>query len=230
MESVKTHKTTTPVLICPECGFEHFGISKTSGWLCYQCGYDFGDVENMDWTDVQVDAVNCNVCGEEVLCTKREVSCPNCYGRIIGIKYRGKWRPPKAFLQLKGRDGYLPVRTKREKLALYVLNRKAKREERSFRTINPEDSKVLWKDGRAIGYHTVNEYDGLPCGRQIYVIPEERRRGYGTLMFIDFLDDHKKVAVESPNNKMLRLLEKLELVEIDSEGIAHSLGRVTFVQ
>ncbi len=239
MKSVPTHKSKLGVLICPRCSFEHEGIYKSSeGWLCQKCKYDFGEINDEDWTEKEVAAVYCDSCGREVTCTSEnfnilttelEVMCPSCQDQPIGIFYRGKWRPPQEFLNLNGKDGFHPVKTIREKYALHVLNKMAKKDEISFRSVSPEDTKVLWKNGKAIGYHTVNEANGIPCGRQIFVVPEERRRGYGTFMFNVFLSKHDKVVIESPNGTMLKLLEKMGLVSIDEKGFAHSRGRVSFI-
>jgi predicted GNAT family N-acyltransferase len=64
-----------------------------------------------------------------------------------------------------------------------------------------------------------------PCLRQIYVAPQQRNKGYATIIGRDFLKSRDRVLIESPNDNMMCLLRKMGLV--DEEGT--STGRVSFI-
>ena len=244
------HKTTTGVLICPKCEQEHQAIYGTGeGYHCSKCNYFFGKKINDNmWTEKQVDAVNCDICGMELTCTSEnynlfvrdleEVLCPKCNDsgvvnhsllHSVAIKYRGKWVHTSEFLNKKITDGFLPVKSLRDAITLHVLNYRAKIDESSFRSVSPEDSKILWKDGEAIGYQTANKYRRKPCLRQIYVRPEYRRQGHATTMVKEFLSKNKReIYIESPNQTSLKLLEKMGLITINEKGEIKS-DRITFI-
>lgn len=236
--------------MCPECGREHEAVYGTEeGFSCSKCGFFFGkELNEAMWTDKEVDAVYCNSCDRELTCTSenfnmlssniKEVLCPICNDsdvknyflkHSVAILYRGKWIPTPEFLHKKSTNGLLPVKSLRDAITLHVLNYKGKVDESSFRSVSPEDSKILWKHGEAIGYLTANLSRRIPCLRQIYVRPEYRRRGHATMMIEDFLAKNKgKILVESPNEASFKMLQKMGLATIDDEGNIQS-NRIDFI-
>jgi len=245
---LKTVKTSIEVLICPRCGYEHeeeiMGEGIPPKWLCYNCEYDFGSIQTTRWTEKKVEGVICDKCKKIVPCISRnftlfelrEVACPFCspfYPHRIAIFYRG-WRPPAEFLKFRGKNGILPVRTTREYITLHVLNLKAKEERTEFRLVKKKTpAKILWVQGKAVGYYTYSYKFGKtrkPCIHQIYVLPEYRKRGFGMQLFKDFLDEFKdrEILIESPNEATGNLLLKLGLVEKTKKGYK-STGKVAFV-
>lgn len=250
MGQMDVHKTTIGVLICPNCGQEHQSIYGTrEGYSCDKCNYFFGkEINDNMWTERKVEAINCDICGMELICTSenfsmsdrdfKEILCSKCNDsgvdnyllmHSVAIKYRGKWVPTSKFLNKKDIDSFLPVKSLRDAITLHVLNRRAKIDESSFRSVSPEDSKILWKDGEAIGYHTVNKYRGKSCLRQIYVRPGYRRQGHATAMVKEFRSKNKgEIYIESPNQASLKLLKKMGLISIDEKGELKTDG-ITFI-
>lgn len=113
--------------------------------------------------------------------------------------------------------------------AAHTLNRKARRESgRSigiplFLKVNSRDFTVylLYKGGEAIGYAAWNlDEDGTPTLRQIYIVPEERRKGYGAHLLLEskrLFNDPPTFYVESPNYATCCMLVKLGFAERDGD-------------
>lgn len=241
MKKVKITTTKASFLKCPSCGTKYDLLSTTGGkWLCYECNYDFGPLEEHEWIEEEVEAVVCDKCGKIIPCTPsnlilgskyKEIACPECFdgsglNHVIAIHYRGKWRAPDELLHIRGRNGILPVRTKREFLSLYILNHRALSEVSYFRFVSRKThAKILWLKGKAIGYYTYSSSISVfkkPCLHQIFILPEYRRRGFGQLLFQDFLNEFKdqKVLLEEPvSYEMISLLLKLGLCKKEGEKI-----------
>jgi hypothetical protein len=97
---------------------------------------------------------------------------------------------------------------------------------------------IIYLDGKPIGFATWNclQKDppvnrkflrmpldqNKPCLRQFYIIPEERRKGYGTILFLESRKQFTKsqnLYVESPNTGTGQMLAKLKIISpINSEG------------
>jgi ribosomal protein S18 acetylase RimI-like enzyme len=143
-------------------------------------------------------------------------------------------------------DDLLIVRpsSKNEWLFAYDLNRRAKKDERLFVSLKPKYHIVflLIRGRKALGYISwgyLNFKAGLPVERilkivspehrkpflsQIYILPEERRKGYATKLLQETFKIikegyEKELIVESPNEKMAKLLIKLGYAGETEEGI-----------
>jgi GNAT superfamily N-acetyltransferase len=122
--------------------------------------------------------------------------------------------------------------------SVYALVRKARDEtdDYHFLTSNPKKftAYIIYRGDKAIGYCTWNflrkpvpenmkwlhpscmGYDySQPCLRQIYVVPEERRKGYGSKLLTEsrrMFSASIRLVVESPNANSIKLLIHLGLV------------------
>lgn len=236
MESITAHKIKVFVLICPKCKDKYYSITSFDGkWLCYNCKYNFGEIENMTWNEEEVDTIFCDKCKGEIKCTPdnfnlyfsiKAVVCPIC-GITVALLYRNKWRFPITFLYLKNRDGILEITTYRERIAFYVLNHMAREEMGMyFRRLDPKYANILWNEGKAIGYYTSSKFKDKPCLTQIYITPKNCRKGYAHKMVNHFINNSKgKVWCESPNNATLHLLLKIGLVKKEGEKYK-AIGRL----
>ncbi|MFH2109727.1 MAG: GNAT family N-acetyltransferase [Candidatus Bathyarchaeota archaeon] len=95
-----------------------------------------------------------------------------------------------------------------------------------------QDGKILWVEGEAVGYYLANsqqifEKGSFHCLRQIFVAPQYRNKGYGTIMLYDFLEGREHVVIEAPNEKLLGLLKKNDLVDVD--GRSRQISYVTLM-
>jgi len=252
---VRIHYKFTYCFKCPECGTEYYSLIADKGkWKCYKCGFVFGDapepIPPKYWEGKIVEAIECDRCGRLVTCTPENFSlasdvqavlCPFCleHGRVfaqhlLAIFYRGKWREPKFFLYKKNADGIREVRSYRDKITVWLIASECKLDTPSLSSSHVFQkgvhAKILWKDGEAIGYYTYTvdlwEY---PTLHTIGVRRKFRGRGFGTLLLKDFLSSFRgKVGIESPNETVCRILERLG--EVEKRGDAYySKGRVVFI-
>ncbi|MEM2254810.1 MAG: GNAT family N-acetyltransferase [Candidatus Bathyarchaeia archaeon] len=120
-------------------------------------------------------------------------------------------------------------------MKVYRLNRLAKREYPYFLTPRPAYFSVylLLKDGEAVGYAAWNRFeDGTPVLRQIYVLPEHRRRGFGSFLFEEsrrMFSQSETFYIEAPiSESALQMFSKLGYVEVVGEEIRGKNG-VRFV-
>jgi len=94
-----------------------------------------------------------------------------------------------------------------------------------FNHVDPEHftAYILYKNGKPIGYAAWNFYNGdrdKPVLRQLYIIPEERRKGYGTYLFQTsrrMFSNSEKLYLESPSRATLCMLLKLGVLEIGGD-------------
>ncbi|MEM3579347.1 MAG: GNAT family N-acetyltransferase [Candidatus Bathyarchaeia archaeon] len=120
-------------------------------------------------------------------------------------------------------------------MKVYKLNRLAKREYPYFLTPRPAHFNVylLLKDGEAVGYAAWNRLkDGTPVLRQIYVLPDCRRRGFGSFLFEEsrrMFSQSQTFYIEAPiSESALQMFSKLGYVEVVGEEIRGKNG-VRFV-
>jgi|Deesub1362B_J571_1020462.scaffolds.fasta_scaffold00660_2 ribosomal protein S18 acetylase RimI-like enzyme len=225
MEYVKTIKTREIFFKCPQCGAEKYSLIGTGkGPRCYKCDTYFS-INDFIKVEKEVDAIKCE-CGAAILIIDenfnssspfRELLCPkHDPPKSLGIFYRGKWRPENAFFYKKGENGIKTATSQRDKITAYLLVREAQQEIKYFNSPrNWSIVRILWDNGEAIGYYMHNICHGYPILNQIYVRPQFRRKGYGTKLVIDslqILKNYTTIAIETPNENSLRLLEKLGLV------------------
>ena len=97
---------------------------------------------------------------------------------------------------------------------LPMLNHMAKREEHDAHWMSGRrdggitKTRIYWKDERAVGYYyySLPPKNHRPCPvlGQLYVRPEERRKGYATEMLRDYqnilpVEKYPHIGIESPN-------------------------------
>jgi len=116
---------------------------------------------------------------------------------------------------------------------VHALNRKARIEQYNSNTfcahffrVNSRDFTVylLYKGDEAVGYAAWNLHeDGTPTLRQLYIKPEERRKGYGAHLLLEskrlFSNDAPTFYVESPNYATCCMLVKLGFAERDGNTV-----------
>jgi predicted GNAT family acetyltransferase len=114
---------------------------------------------------------------------------------------------------------------------VHTLNRKARIEQVNSNTfyffmVNSRNFTVylLYKGDEAIGYAAWNQHeDGTPTLRQLYIKPEERRKGYGSYLLLEskrlFSNDAPIFYVESPNYATCCMLVKLGFAEWDGNRV-----------
>jgi len=123
-----------------------------------------------------------------------------------------------------------PDPVERDRITLLVLNREAQLETPEyFHTVTPtEPAKILWDStGHALGYYLYSNDFGFPEGismegieqnkeyplfSTLYIRKQFRRKGYGELLWNDFIKHHSNgqiIVVESPNKIFCAFLEKV---------------------
>jgi GNAT superfamily N-acetyltransferase len=122
------------------------------------------------------------------------------------------------------------------------LNRKAKKESWEaksldlpfFRRLDRRYFTVylLLVDGKPAGYAAWNFWDdGVPVLRQLYIVPELRRKGYGSRLLVEswrMFKPTRMFYVESPSNATLNMLVKLGFAGRGEDGCVHGV-KVMFV-
>ncbi len=94
-----------------------------------------------------------------------------------------------------------------------------------FRYLSPDSFTVfiLLDDEGPIGYAAWNFLENNeddPTLRQIYIVPQKRRKGYGTYLFTEsrkLFSDAPTMVVERPNSTFAFLMCKLGLAEIHGD-------------
>jgi len=91
---------------------------------------------------------------------------------------------------------------------------------------------LLLVDGKPVGYAAWNLFDdGVPVLRQLYIVPKERRKGYGSRLLVESWRMFKPTEmfyVESPSNATLNMLVKLGFARRGEDGCVHGV-KVMFV-
>lgn len=125
------------------------------------------------------------------------------------------------------------VENRKHRIVLRYLNILAKKENPAvgFRSVPQENLQAyiatLDKPVGYLAYTKDDRLESLPVIRQLFVVKEERRKGHATRLVKYFLMNECKKAdkdgnlfvIELPNDKSLRLLQKLGYVKTDKNGI-----------
>lgn len=138
-------------------------------------------------------------------------------------------------MMLSNAGGLRVVEARGQRLwrTVHALNRKARIEQHNSNTfcahffrVNSRDFTVylLYKGDEAVGYAAWNKHeDGTPTLRQLYIKPEERRKGYGAHLLLEskrlFSNDAPIFYVESPNYATCCMLVKLGFAERDGNTV-----------
>lgn len=241
-----THTTVeAPGVDCPNCGETVF--TEVIGDLsCDSCGETFHASNHQR---VECPALVCDDCGETISFIRQHRSnrgpfetyhCHYC-GRDIGIQTPEGVIPTEIVLQtdwlLNGREvneawtsfegeyWITRAQTRREQAAVDSLNIEAKRNNPSFISYTPDNTKahLCGTDDYCIGYITWNEDQEEPELGQLFILPTFRRQGIGQ-GFVkawrsEVSDSSSRFRVNNPNADMYRLLRSLGAVEITKEGL-----------
>lgn len=249
---------------CPQCHSKYESLSQeeSGNVVCPHCKNVLVD-NSMDlkWIDKTVNAVRCPKCNKLITCTPENmlmagfgiadaVCCDKCFDRtkkgvripvVIAIRYKNSWHIPQYFLSDQVKEGLKIVKNIREWIALSTLNYESEKEGYPFRTPSNKDKslhKIYWKNGEAIGYYSyykLNPIAKTPTLNVIYIRPEYRKQGYGTLIWKDFTEQFNSgvIYVESPDTEFRQLLAKLHEIKIYYKNGEYNgykcLGRVRLV-
>ena len=184
---------------------------------------DTASCRNCD-TEITVDSRNCfDIEGHDMY------MCYNCR-EFIGLAYRDELHSPDELLEKRWihTDNQAPdrcsntcdvyrVSTKKEEIAVNLLNTEAKDEKSSFMSYNSDsvDAIIATRDNRAVGYLIWGTNRGDPEIRQVFVERSSRREGIGTSLFEAFIDiiDNSYFCVNSPESATLLILDNLGYVD-----------------
>jgi len=195
--------------------------------------------------------VNCNHCGTKVSLTPRNLSinglgyvCSECLN-FVAFKFNGHFYQPRTVMNLKWnkdmkRRGiqigdelvFTECKTKKDNFILRILNMIAKEENLGFLTPNLEVHKgallIDRKKEKYIGYifwhwkKFKGESSVKPVLNQIFVVEDERRKGYGTKMiktWVENIIEGRSFVVEEPGIEALKILVKLGYAEVNGEKV-----------
>ena len=247
---------------CSNCGHLNSSLSGKEidnevKYLCFHCQKYYKEEE---WKEAKrkVWAYKCETCGEYISnldinwnvlgSIGKELLCPTCLHEKNGLvaingHHISKIRAVKSDMLKRGQqitdDIYiLYVKTKWDRLALRYLNYMAMKEEQGFRVVprRKVNSYLLLSKQKFIGYLAWSEEGRLPTMRQLFVVKEERCKGYATQLIQYFVEkqcpkpDKEGIyfCIESPNYASSRLFTKLGFIEIKDNKL---IGiKVRFVQ
>lgn len=206
--------------------------------FCRKCNFKSADLSDWQRQEKDVLAFKCPKCGKYIENTSdnvswtgvfREIVCPLCMG-IVAIN--GKHMIKQETITEKDMEQshkldenlyYFEPRNKRQEILVRILNIGAMKEETSFKNMpRPKAEKsnvtqiVMLSEEKLMGYisFALAWKDNLPLVNQLYVVPEERRKGYATKVFQLFIEKYCDPAsetlfyVESPNEKSYELITK----------------------
>ncbi|MEM3734631.1 MAG: GNAT family N-acetyltransferase [Nitrososphaerales archaeon] len=179
---------------------------------------------------------SCDVCGS--CCMSWKVK-EHKYSHISLLKAPPYW---SKIVFENGEVKIAQIQQPNEWLIAHDLNRRAKKEEPSFRSLNPKHhivfvlvngSKIIgytswgyFKEGKPLSSYlkSVPPEQRKPFASQIYIVPDERRKGYGSKLlqetFKIMCEGYpKKLIVESPNEASIMMLRKLGYVKLEGGKI-----------
>jgi acetyltransferase (GNAT) family protein len=233
---------------CPGCGHAQeaicWGPNKKA--QCYSCNRKFPK-SAFTLVNVKRAVVTCRECGAEVSLTSANFGiaglgfiCSGC-GNYVAVCYgtqavdptevlRPAWNPllRKRSEEVDRDSAFARCRTKKDFLTVQVLQVMAKEEDSRFMFVRDgEQSAGLLLDqktGKYLGFIVWNVSAGHAILCQIFIVPDERRRGlaerlvvYWVTRYADELSD--TFGVESPNDKASNLHIKLGHMVKEGDGL-----------
>jgi GNAT superfamily N-acetyltransferase len=229
---------------CPACQLEaqSLVISESGGWKCYRCGAEHR-VEDLGSVDKTVALLTCHECGNEVSATPGNLYsywgyiCPKCKN-TVAITFEGELVQPNTVfsvdwnheIQMRSKDineelRIAEVESERDLLIVHVMQSMAREEGEPFLGARLEEHGcclVFHSLGRMfLGYVLWSDDESEATLRQIYVVPEERRKGFAAGLLTYWVREYAdrigaRFAVESPNEKSVALLVKLGFASADA--------------
>jgi len=233
---------------CPGCG--HCQESILSGpdnmAPCYGCDREYPK-DSFGTTKVRRSIAECHECGTNVSLTSSNYGfsgigwiCPQCnnyvavgYGRHIVNPRKAlnpKWNSP-IHKRVEGVDKnkvFLRCRTKKDFLVVRLLQVAAKAEDSRLMFVRDEDQDAgLYIDTarrKYLGFIVWSVGDGNAVLRQIFIAPDERRKGLAARL-VSFWVEHyaDKISdtfgIEAPNERALNLHVKLGHAIIEGDSV-----------
>ncbi|XP_066273516.1 soluble lamin-associated protein of 75 kDa-like isoform X2 [Branchiostoma lanceolatum] len=185
-------------------------------------------IASLSYNGKEADILQCSKCIGQVAATRATVSvqtifssgsdysvpslyCGKCHFPFVGMHVAGEWWTVEELLTSRdsSRQGFQKVETLGERLALFVLNRIVYRCcDMDSQTDSPflthstkETAKLLWVDGKAVGFYTVklkgtlcstflSKVYGLDLIDTIFIRKSHRNQGYGLQLLEDILESH----------------------------------------
>jgi len=233
---------------CPYCGHcsESFFLDKDSMAKCYKCKKGFhGD--KLRTAILKKPVAICKICETEVSLTPEnlEISggysyiCPKCMN-VVAFKFKNYLLQPQTVMKLKWNKSiknrcvqivddlfFADCKDKKDLLILKVMQLMAKEENTGFLYFREEEHKAALvfsvEKEKYIGFIVWTENKNAIL-RQLFIIDDERRKGHGTKILKFWVENfankiNDKFGIESPNNKLNKLLVKLEYAKFDGEYI-----------
>jgi len=200
------------------------------------------EYKNLKRTSQKIEIATCAVCETETPFTKsyydqsgnsyrKYYYCPKCLN-VVGLDFKGRTYQPKDVLKVNWNkrmlrkakridDGLFFYTCERPKDIVPVrLMQDLARSEPDigsfFRHIDPDFqyAGLMFSEDKIKGYVEWSIQNSKALMNQIYILKEERNKGYGTKLTKFWIDEiAKKIndtfIVESPNDKSAKILEKL---------------------
>ncbi len=232
---------------CPGCGRaqESLLLDENDSAECFSCNKRFPKVE-FGTAKVRRTVVECGNCGADVSMTFSNANmlgigyiCSNC-NSFVAVEFGAQLLDPVEVLKQSWNPSVekhgIPVdndltvfkcRTKKEYLIVQLLQILAKEEEKSFRSVTSDgdfsvgllfDSSKKQLAGSLI-WNVEWEHAIL---RQIFIVPDERRRGLAERMVVFWVKEYAdkisdRFGIEAPNEKARSLHAKLGHIKIDGD-------------
>ncbi len=233
---------------CPECGHPQESIISGPDNMaeCYACNRRFPK-EAFGIAKVKRTVAQCRECGTDVSLTSSNYAlsglgwmCSRC-GNYVAVNYGTQMVDPRTALDPKWnlkiqRRGdvvhsdivLIRCRTERDFLVVRLLQVAAKAEDPRFMFVRKNDQDAgLYFDrrrGKYLGFIVWNVAEEHAILRQIFIVPDERRKGLGAKLvsfwvahYADKVND--TFGIESPNEKALNLHVKLGHARIEGDSV-----------
>jgi len=238
---------------CPYCGYliveSNIGImiNEEGTSECPKCKRKF-KTDELKVISLKKEIVICAECGMEIPLTESYLDmisgfryiCFKC-NNTVAIKFRNqKLQPEIAFKVSWNKDIKIRARElennlffsiceeKKDFITLMLMQAIAKHEPdigSTFFYIQKDVQKagLLFSEEKFLGYIIWTEGKNAVL-RQIYIINEERNKGYGTLLTKFWIEEianriNDKFVVETPNNKFLNILIRLGYAKQEGKSV-----------
>lgn len=188
--------------------------------------------------------VECGKCGFEVPLTESTLGmvglgyiCSNCQS-YVAVEYgkrfvdpiealKPSWNPA---LQRRGQHvdkdlQFAVCKTKMDYLVVLLLQVMAKEEDSRFMFVSDSHTAgvlIQTDTGKLLGFLVWNKEDAHAVLRQIFIVPDERRKGLATRLLTFWVEQYadkinNRFGIESPNEKALNLHAKLGHLAIERD-------------
>jgi GNAT superfamily N-acetyltransferase/ribosomal protein S27E len=242
-------KTVKRVLLnffrCPGCGRPQQTINYGADGMakCYSCGKGYHK-DTFGTAKVQRYAAKCGKCGDEVSLTSANFAmngtgwvCASC-GNCVAVPYGNRIVNPQEVLSVQWNRAILTrgdavgkntslvhMRTKRDLLVVRLLQAAAKEEDSRFLFCreNEQEAGVYLDKARRkyLGFIVWSEDGGHAVLRQIFIVPDERRKGLAEGLVRFWVTRYAEgvnetFGIEAPNEEAIAL--HLKLGHLISDG------------